>query len=438
VKDDFLAEAAARWPERRALSDITRSWSYAELDAWVTGLAARIREEDRPDVGDLMALVVDPTAEGIAVMLAATRAGLGVAPLNPRLTEPERDAAMTALGEAEPGSYAVLWTSGSEGRPRGVSISADNLRASAAGAARRLGLGPDDRWLASLSVAHVGGLALVTRSVLLGSEILAVGLFDVAETSELMDEERFTHASFVPTQLVRLLRHREGRPPPPSFRCALIGGAHASRDLVAEALAAGWPLALTYGMTEATSQVATADPELVRAKPGTVGRPLQGVELRIDVDGEILVRGATLATGYVAGSAPLADPQGWYHTGDLGRLDDGGDLWVTGRLSSRIVSGGVTVDPTEVEEVLRGHPVVADVCVVGIPDPEWGEKVAAALVFRAGVHDLESVDAMARERLSAAKRPRRWLPLEALPLSANGKVDREAVRARLIPGPDGE
>jgi O-succinylbenzoic acid--CoA ligase len=438
VKDDFLAEAASRWPERRALSNVSQSWSYAELDAWVTELADRIREEDRAEAGDLMALVVDPTAEGIAVMLAATRAGLAVAPLNPRLTEPELDTAFTSLAETEPGSYAVLWTSGTEGRPRGVSLSADNLRASARGAERRLGLVPDDRWLASLSVAHVGGLALVTRSLLLGSEILAVGVFDVAETSELMDEERFTHASFVPTQLVRLLRHRAGRPPPSSFRCALIGGAHASGDVVAEALAAGWPLALTYGMTEATSQVATADPDLVRAKPGTVGRPLDGVELHIDSDGEILVRGPTLATGYVASAGPLTDPQGWYHTGDLGRLDDEGDLWVTGRRSSRIVSGGVTVDPGEVEEILRRHPMVADVCVVGIPDAEWGEKVAAALVFREGDYDLESVDAMAREWLSPAKRPRRWLPLEALPLRANGKVDREAVRTRLMPGPDVE
>jgi acyl-CoA synthetase (AMP-forming)/AMP-acid ligase II len=150
VSDDFLAQAATRWPERRALSDTTRVWSFAELDLWVSELAERIREADRPDAGDLMALVVDPTPEGVAMLLAGTRAGLGVAPLNPRLTEPERAAAMEALADAEPGSYAVLWTSGTSGKPRGVSLSADNLRTSARAAARRLGLGPDDRWLASL------------------------------------------------------------------------------------------------------------------------------------------------------------------------------------------------------------------------------------------------------------------------------------------------
>lgn len=431
---DFLAEAAARWPQRRALSDTHRVWTFAELDAWVTLLAERIREEDHPDAGDLMALVVDPTPEGMAMLLTAARVGLGVAPLNPRLTEPERRQAVEALAGAEPGSYAVLWTSGTSGRPRGVSLSADNLRASARASACNLGLGPDDRWLASLSVAHVGGLALVTRGLLLGSELLAVGLFDAAETSELMDEGRFSHASFVPTQLLRVLDYRGGRPPPSTFRCALIGGAHASADLVARALEEGWPLALTYGMTEATSQVATAPPDLVRVKPGTVGKPLDGVEVRLDDGGEILVRGPTLASGYVASAEDLTDEAGWYHTGDLGRLDEDGDLWVTGRRTSRIVSGGVTVDPVEVEEVLRTHPGVTDACVVGIPDPEWGEKVAAALVFADGAHDLESVDAMARERLSPAKRPRRWLPLDALPANANGKVDREAVRARLISG----
>jgi O-succinylbenzoic acid--CoA ligase len=435
VSADFLAGAAARWPERRALSDATRVWSYAELDAWVAELARRIRQEDHADAGDLMVLVVDPTPEGVAMLLAATRAGLAVAPLNPRLTEPERNAAMEALADAEPGAYAVLWTSGTAGKPRGVSLSADNMRASALASARRLALGPDDRWLASLSVAHVGGLALVTRALLLGSEIVAVGVFDAAETSELMDEGRFSHASLVPTQLLRVLDHRGGKPPPATFRCALIGGAHASYELVRRALEDGWPLALTYGMTEATSQVATAPPGLVRAKPGTVGRPLEGVEVRLEEDGEILVRGPTLATGYVASAEPLTDDAGWYHTGDLGRLDEVGDLWITGRRSSRIVSGGVTVDPSEVEEVLRAHPAVAEACVVGIPDPEWGEKVAAALVFRDCVYDLESVDALARTRLSAAKRPRRWLPLDALPLNATGKVDREAVRARLAAGP---
>lgn len=425
---DFLAEATARWPERRALSDASRAWSYAELDRWVTGLARRIRDEDAPGPGDVLALVTEPTAEGVATVLAAMRAGVTVAPLNPRLTEPELETARRALGGGRPGGAAVLWTSGTSGTPRGVVLSADNLRASARAAAARLALGPGDRWLASLSMAHVGGLALVTRAVLLGSELVAVGAFDAAGAAALIREGRVTHASLVPTQLLRVLDLTDDAPPPDSFRCALIGGAHAPSGLVERAVSAGWPVALTYGMTEMTSQVATAQAERVRAKPGTPGAPLEGVELRVADDGEILCRGATRAVGYVASREPLVDGEGWYHTGDLGRIDDDGDLWITGRQSARIISGGVTVDPTEVEELLRVHPAVVDVCVVGLADEEWGEKLAAAVIPVEGELDLEALDRWARERLSPAKRPRRWWLVDALPLNANGKVDRGRVR----------
>ncbi len=427
---DFLAEAALMWPGRRALSDLERSWTYAELDTWVSELATRIRDEDHPAEGDVLALVVDPTPEGVAVIFAALRAGIPVAPLNPQLTESECNLALRALTGARPGGCAVLWTSGSSGRPRGVVLSAKGLRESAFASARRLGLGPDDRWLASLSVAHVGGLALVTRTVLLGSEIVAVGRFDAKMAVGLIDEERVTHASLVPTQLLRLLDETGGDRPPPSFRCALVGGARAGDDLIQRALDAGWPVALTYGMSEMTSQVATAPPKLVRECPGTVGVPLDGVEVRLTADGEFLARGPTQAVGYLGASGPLTDAGGWYATGDLGRLDEDGRLWITGRLSSRIVSGGVSVDPVEVEETLRGHPAVMDACVVGLDDAEWGEKVASAVVPVEGEFDLEVVDAYARERLMVAKRPRRWLLMDSLPLNANGKVDREAVRRR--------
>jgi len=430
VSGDFLEEAATRWPERRALSGAGRSWSYAELHGWVDELARRIRSEDAPAAEDVLALVVEPTPEGIAALLAAMRAGVTVAPLNPTLSPPERQAALRALSGARPEGMAVLWTSGTSGTPRGVVLTADNLRASARAAADRLDLGPDDRWLASLSVAHVGGLALVTRALVLGAEIVASGAFDAVEASAMIDDGRVTHASLVPTQLLRLVELRADEPPPPSFRCALIGGAHTPAELLVRALAAGWPLALTWGMTEMSSQVATAAPALVRAKPGTVGPPLDGVEVRVADGGELLARGPTRARGYVGAVEPLAGEEGWYATGDLGRVDEDGHLWITGRRSDRIVSGGVTVDPHEVEAVLRAHPAVMDACVVGLADGEWGEKVVAAVVPVEGAFDLEDVDRWSRERLGAARRPRRWLLVDALPLNPNGKVDRVRVLER--------
>ncbi len=438
---DFLAEAASRWPDRPALLSPERAWSYAELsrdvDRRADGLA---RAGAAP--GRAHPLTLEADADGILTLLAVWRVGATAAPLNPRLTGAERARAVETLRGVAAGAQAVLWTSGTSGRPRGVAISADSLRASARGAAGRLGLGPDDVWLASLSVAHVGGIALVTRSLLLGSALAAWGRFDAAGASALLDGARprngagapVTHLSVVPTQLLQILERRGGAPPPPTFRCALVGGAHAPAGLVARALGEGWPLALTYGLTEMTSQVATAPPDRVRAKPGAVGLPLEGVEVRLAPDGEVLVRGATLALGYVGAEEPLCDADGWHHTGDLGRVDGEGDLWITGRRADRIVTGGVNVDPHEVEAVLREHPAVRDACVVGVPDERWGEVVAAALVPAAGPMELDVLEVWLRERLSTAKRPRRWRVVAALPLNANGKVDRGAVRREMAGG----
>ncbi len=236
--------------------------------------------------------------------------------------------------------------------------------------------------------------------------------------------------SLVPTQLLRLLEAAEGAPPPASLRCILLGGAGTPSSLLERALAGGWPVALTYGLTEATSQVATAPPAATRRKPGSVGPPLHGVELRIASDGEILVHGSTLATCYVGeGAGPLTDEDGCHHTGDLGRVDHEGDLWVIGRRIDRIVSGGVTVDAVEVEDALRSHPGVADACVVGVADSIWGERVAAWVEPNWGAAlDLHEIDAYLRTRLAPAKLPRRFHFGSGLPRNANGKMDRAAVR----------
>ena len=202
------------------------------------------------------------------------------------------------------------------------------------------------------------------------------------------------------------------------------------------ALAAGLPLALTYGMTEACSQVATAPPALVRARPGTVGAPLDGVEVQTAADGEIEVRGEMVARAYFRGG-PITGPDGWYPTGDLGRLDPDGHLWVTGRKAHRIVSGGVNVDPTEVEQVLAAHPSVAEAAVVGLPDPEWGERVAAGVVpVRGDGAGTETLHRYCREALGPAARPGVLSLLKALPRNPNGKVDRARLAALLAePGP---
>jgi O-succinylbenzoic acid--CoA ligase len=432
---DLLRETPAD-PDAIALIGVGRIWTYRELAREVERRAAELKARgSRAD--QVVPLVVQADAESVIELLAHWRLGATPAPLHAKLTEPERDAARSALEHAPVGAQAILWTSGTSGRPRGVMISFEALRASSLAAADRLQLGAADVWLASLSPAHVGGLALITRALLLGGSLVAVGAFDAARTWGLMHGHGLplrvgaavTHASLVPTQLLRLLEAAAGESPPASFRCALVGGAGTPGDLLARALAAGWPVALTYGLTEASSQVATASPEQTKLKPGSVGRPLEGVRVRIGEDDEILVRGSTLASGYLGPAVgALVDAQGWHHTGDMGRLDPEGDLWVIGRRADRIVSGGVTVDAVEVEEALRAHPAVTDACVVGVLDPEWGERVSAWVEPSGDALDLKALDAFLRTRLAAPKLPRRYHVQPHLPRNVNGKVDRAAVR----------
>jgi O-succinylbenzoic acid--CoA ligase len=433
---DLLDEAGGS-PDAVALVGEERTWTYAELDIAVSQRADALRA-DGTEPGRVVPLTMDASADAVVQLLALWRAGATPAPLNAKLTDAERVAAERALADMPSSAQAILWTSGTAGRPRGVAISYRNLAASALGSQRRLGLSRDDVWLASLSPAHVGGLALVTRALLLGCRLVAIGPFDARRTSAWIDGTEggtpVTHISAVPTQLLRLLDLRSGRRLPDTFRCVLVGGARAPDALIARALGDGWPLALTYGLTEATSQVATAPPELTARKPGTVGEPLEGVDVRLGADGEILVRGATVVSAYVGSDgAELAVSDGWLHTGDYGQLDEEGHLWVTGRGSDRIVSGGVTVDAVEVEEALRSHGAVADACVVGLADPEWGERVAAWVVPATEAIDLEALTTYLRGRLSGPKLPRVLHVGGALPRNANGKVDRGAVR-RIVTG----
>lgn len=451
---DFLAQAVAARPRAVALDDGREAWTFADLGEQAGRWARRLREAGATP-GRVVALHAEPGRELVAALHGAFRTGALVAPLHPDLAAPERAAALDALEPvvvvdagreaadlpapdrrvhvgAPDDPVAVLWTSGTSGRPRGVLLTAAGLRTSAEASRRRLGLGADDVWYASLSPAHVGGLALLVRAAVVGCGLAVGGRFSAQHLSALVDRGRVTHASLVPTMLLRLLEARDDTPPPPTLRCLLVGGARAPRELVDRALAAGFPLALTYGLTEATSQVATASPAEVRRDPTSVGRPLPGVEVRIDDAGQVHVRGPTVSPGLLDGTR-LTDAEGWLATGDLGALDGDGSLRIAGRRADRIVSGGATVDAHEVEAVLRAHPAVVDACVVGLPDDTWGEVVAAAVVVAPGGPDRALLDRWTGDRLSPAKRPRRIRLVDALPRNPNGKVDRAAVR-RLVQG----
>lgn len=462
----FLSLALEARPQGQALADAAGTVSYTELRCQAEEVGRRLVTAGlRP--GDLVAVKGTLDRDFVATLHGVWMAGGIVAPMSTRWTPFEEQQALHLLRprmsyppplratrghetrrpenfhfklelpplsasapspSALPGlrggdTAAVLLTSGTSGSPRAVGLTAGNLMASARASRERLGLAPSDRWLGSLSPAHVGGLALLTRAAALGSGVVLRGAFRAETFLALAEEGAITHASLVPTMLHQVLAALGKGRAPPSLRCVLLGGAPAPEALLAEALAAGFPMALTYGLTEASSQVATAEPDLVLRKPGTVGAPLPGVEVSVAEEGELLVRGPTVAPG-------LADGDGWLRTGDLARMDGDGHLWIVGRASDRIISGGVKVDPAEVEAVLSGHPGVLEAAVVGLPDPEWGERVVAAVVSVHGRGPSEAeLGEKVRAALSAAKWPRAWRFVEALPRNATGKVDREGVRA---------
>lgn len=447
-------------------------WTYAELDAAVGRMARRLTPFGAIP-GSTVALVAHPSALSVQAVWAVPRTGAILVPLNPRLGAASMERALDVIApdlilstehdlleaaidpdwvttlddlprppadggahgdvapEEAPRPFALLWTSGTSGDPSVVPILVSALEASARATVTRLDLTASDRWYASLSLGHIGGLALVHRAAYVGCTLVVRGRFSVEVLAGLIRREGVTHASLVPTMLKGLLDATEGESVPPTLRCLLIGGAAAGGTLIPSGIERGYPLGLTYGLTEACSQVATAPPALVAVKPGTVGPPIDALEVQIRKNGEICVRGATVSPG-------TADAKGWLATGDVGRLDDDGHLWVTGRISDRIVTGGVTVDPRSVEVVLEGLPGVSAAAVAGLPDDHWGETVVALVVPEQGTNaNPEVLIEQARVLLSSSELPRRVEFTDTLPLNPNGKIDRRAVREVFLGIPHG-
>jgi o-succinylbenzoate---CoA ligase len=493
---DWLGAQARSVPRRPALLAGGEEWTFAELDRRVRRAARQLASLGLRD-GARAALLVRSGGPFVIAIHALTRLGAVAVPLNVRLTSDElgwqladarpdvllSDAATAPLaadaarnfpglahavvdGQTDVGPrgeiralaalpeadvvlrehidlgavQGMIYTSATSGRPKAVLLTYGNHWWSAIGSALRLGLRPDDRWLAPLGLWHVGGLAIVWRSVIYGIAISVHETFDAAAVNRDIDRGAVTLISVVSTMLERLLADRGGRPLPRSLRCVLLGGGPASPALLAACVRMGVPVAPTYGLTEAASQVATLPPEDVARKPGAAGQALLPTEIRIDASGrpadtgtigEILVAGPTVMRGYAGrrGEAAQTLRDGWLHTGDLGYLDEEAYLYVVDRRDDLIITGGENVYPAEVEAVLCGHPAVADAGVVGLPDPVWGQAVAAVLVRRPHASPSpEDIRAFCERRLARYKMPRHLWFVDVLPRSGGGKLLRRAIR----------
>jgi o-succinylbenzoate---CoA ligase len=311
-----------------------------------------------------------------------------------------------AAADPEP---LVIETSGSTGRPKRVVLSRAAMRASVAATHERLG-GPG-QWVLNLPPTYVAGVQVLFRSVVAGTIPLVTT--DLTGALGRMTGER-RYVSLVPTQLQRLVAAQE-LAPLARFDAVLVGGGPLDPAVRAEAEDAGVAVVQTYGMSETCG--------------GCVydGVPLDGVAVKIDTDGQVLVGGPVLFDGYEGDPVRTAEVlvDGWLRTADLGRLDDDGRLQVLGRVDDVVISGGVKVPGSAVARMLERHAAVTAAEVVGVPDEEWGERVVA-VVTASGNPDLGEL----RELVT----PRGWAPREvvvvpAFPVLPSGKVDRVALRA---------
>ena len=383
-------------------------------------LRAVLVERATPRLVELLAAALDGTGPAILPLdaaLPAARLAQLIEALGPDSVEDARGVnqprSARNQGVAE-GTAVVIGTSGSTGAPKGVELSAAALRHSARASLDRVGARPGERWLCCLPVTHVAGLQVLVRSLVGGTEPVLAGQADAATLAA----SGCAHVSLVPTQLQRLLA--DGQAPLAGFSSVLLGGAAAPAGLMAAARAARVPVVTTYGMTETCG--------------GCVydGIPLDGVRVRIGDDDRIWIGGPVLFTRYRAAAGAPED--GWFRTGDLGRLDESGRLTVRGRADDVINTGGHKVVPGEVAAALESCPGVRDVAVVGQPDPEWGERVVAVVAPAdpADPPGLELLRLHVRERLPRYAAPSRVVMVDAVPMLPSGKHDIVRLRQELL------
>lgn len=370
--------------------------------------------------GDLVAASMPPGPAWFDLARAAWDVGAAVLPLDHRLPKAASDRILAAGrptlvlqgGElarrgdgvdVEPGLALVMPTSGTTAEPKLVELTHDALRAAVIASAERLQAGADDSWLACLPVAHVGGMLVLLRGLLLGAPVVVHPEFDVAAFGQaVVAGVRFT--SVVPTMLGRLLHAGLDLS---SLKAILVGGAAMAGD------PGGAPVVATYGMTETCGGVVYD------------GIPLDGVEVRIGADDRIEINGPTLFRGYRLASEAPRTGDGWLATNDAGGIEDG-KLQVFGRLDDLIITGGHKVWPAEVESVLRLDPSVAEVKVSGYPDPEWGTRVIAFVVPAdpATPPTLAELRDLVADRLPRYTAPRELVLVTSLPSRVPGSASR--------------
>ncbi|GAA4825179.1 class I adenylate-forming enzyme family protein [Streptomyces ziwulingensis] len=466
-----ILEMAASADDRPAVTEGGRTLRAAELHRLARHAAARFRGRTA-----VLYLGANHLAYPVALFGAAL-AGIPFVPLNYRLSEEQSDALverhpgaevlhtadldalLVASGEAEwlpapqdqDAVAVVLYTSGTTAAPKAALLRHRHLLAYVFNTQDFGSAEPADAGLVALPPYHVAGLMNLLTHLYAGRRVVYQSVFQPADWLATVRREGVTHAMVVPTMLARLTDEpAQARVHVPTLRNLAYGGARCPRPVVERALRlfprAGFVNA--YGLTETASSVCVLGPDdhrramasedpAVRDRLGSVGRPLPGVEVEIrDGDGKplgpggtglVFVRGAQISGEY-EDTDGSGGQDGWFATRDRGRLDADGYLFLDGRADDTIIRGGENIAPAEIEDVLLQHPGVREAAVLGLPDPEWGQRLVAVLV---GAGDPEEIRSFAKRRLRSAKTPDTVVFRSELPRTATGKLLRRTLVAEL-------
>jgi len=376
------------------------------------------------------------------------------------LSERDQFLAATESGDAldpsawsmDPDDIAVLlYTSGTTGEPKAAVLRHKNLVGYILGSVEFMGAGEDEATLVSVPPYHIAGLAAILSSVYAGRRIVQLPTFDADTWIDLVLAEGVTHAMVVPTMLARIVERMTARSIElPSLRALSYGGGRMPLPVIDQALGL-FPetrFVNAYGLTETSSTISLLGPDdhrqahasddaSIKRRLTSVGQPLptlevsirddEGVEVPSGTPGEVWVRGEQVAGEYLQQGSKLT-AEGWFPTNDGGELDANGYLYVTGRLDDVIVRGGENISPGEIEDVMLSHPDVRDVAVIGIPNDQWGETIAAVVVGSATEADLK---ALVAQRLRSSRSPDTVVYRDELPYNDTGKLLRRVLRAEL-------
>ena len=477
----LMTTSATRHGDRTAIREEGIALTYAGLDR-ATTLVAGLLGSRGIQPGDRVGVMLPNVAYFPIVYYGALRAGAAVVPMNMLLKEREvayymadsdarvlfawhqfadearagaRDAEVievapkafdallagseqsSTMVEREPDDTAViLYTSGTTGRPKGAELTHANLSENVAVSLDLFDLGPDAVTLGALPLFHAfGQTCALNATMAVGGSLELLPRFDAGKALEMIQNDRVTLFEGVPTMYSAMLHH-PGEFDTSSLQLCVSGGAAMPVEVL-RAFERRFECTILegYGLSE-TSPVASFSRRDLERKPGSIGLPVRGVEMRLvdvhDGVGEIVIRGHNVMKGYwnnLEATAKAINADGWFHTGDMARVDDDGYYFIVDRKKELIIRGGFNIYPREIEEVLHEHPDVMEVAVVGIPHDELGEEVGAAVVLKPGSEaTTDDIKAFVKARVAAYKYPRVVWLLDALPKGPTGKVLRREIK----------